>query len=217
MRLVTTEVASLPLILVCYSLDVTQRTCFNFVCPEVVSQLDYMIILCPFQQKILLSSILDFVRTQPHSVSKPCAQWRPLHIYTAAAGSVMPLVVFCRVWMWTNVCISALRWPCCPWLQCLCSGRVAEAGAMDHSTCSFWACVTEQSRKGIFHGASQRKAESLHWVFTAACVSWMGMDIKIKTSAGLFLAYEKLLSQSTKKWKRGSAVKICYFLGKNKL
>lgn len=143
MRLVTTKAASLSLILVCYSLDVTQRTCCNFSCPEVVSQLNYMIILCPFQHKILPYSILGFVWTEPHCISKSCAQWRPLHIYTAPAGSAMPLVVLCWVWMWTNVCISALHWPRCPWLQCLCSGRVAELGALDHSTRSFWA---EQQR-----------------------------------------------------------------------
>lgn len=122
MKLVTAKAASLSLILVCYSLDMTQRTCFNFVCPEVVSQLEYMIVLCPFQRKIIFYSILFFVWTEPHSVSKSCAQWRPLHIYTAPVGSVMPLVALCWVWMWTNVCFSALHWLCCPWLLCLCSG-----------------------------------------------------------------------------------------------
>lgn len=61
----------------------------------------------------------------------------------------------------------------------------------------------------------ERRNQYAQWVLTAAYGSWMGLDIKIKTSAGPFLACEESLSQSTKKWKRGPVLKICYFLGKS--
>lgn len=157
---------------------------------EVISQLDYMILLCPFQQKTLFYSILVFVWTEAHSISKSCAQWRLLHIYTAPVGSIMPLVVPCWVWMWTNVCISALHWPRCPWLQCLCSGGWQSSVPWTTADAASEFVLLSRAGKRFFNGTSQRKAESLHWVLTAAYVSWMGMDIKIKTSAGLFLVWE---------------------------
>ena len=71
-------------------------TCFNLVSPELVRQLDWMIVVAPFQLKNILSYSILFCFVLFYSIPLPCAGASDL-----ACGSVADRPLACHVFLFS--------------------------------------------------------------------------------------------------------------------